>query len=146
MITPTANDVYADEVVIGRVRNLIPIVEWPDMVEAWQKAEAALVPVRNRFDAAEQRWLTARTDPSAVAELDQATCCHESQLDLCGAALDALLDTKAPDLSVVLWKLEIVANRLGPDMPADLRFLVPDLRAVEAIHAAQMTGGDHAGA
>ena len=144
MIIPTVNDVSARTPVTARV-DYLNRAAWQDMVRAWRRADADLVPIRDRFDAAEQRWRTSRTDPLAAAALDQATRLHERQLALCDVALDALLDTRAPDLSAVLWKLGIVTNRLGPDMPADLRFLVPDLRSVETIHAARMAGGTHAG-
>lgn len=119
----------------------IPISGWHAAIQAWRKAEAKLAPIRNRFDMAETRWFAASTDPHTIAEHDQANRDFERQLMRCDAALEALLNTRPPTISAVLWKLENVASRLWPDIWNDLQFLADDLRAFETGDIVSMDGG-----
>jgi hypothetical protein len=113
---------------------------WRAAVEKWRKAEAALAPIARRFNAAETRWFASK-DESAAAELERATRDHHRQLDRCDAARRALLNTRAPDLAAVIWKLGVITDWLGLDMPDELAFLPPDLRALQTNHPGQADGG-----
>jgi hypothetical protein len=116
---------------------LTPLSEWQAAVRAWRDAETRIAPAHARFDAAEQLWFAVRDDTpdgpaSAVrTAMDQAIRDHDHQLDLHEAALDALLNTRAPDLSAIIWKLDLIRAMLGPDWPDLLDFLPADLRAFQ---------------
>jgi len=122
----------------------VPGSDWQAALQVWLKVEADLLPIRDRFDAAEKALFAARTDPLAAAEHASAMCDHENQLDLCDAALQALLDARVPDMSAVLFKLELVADRILPEAIEALRFLPADLRAIDRARVNPVEGGKHA--
>lgn len=113
--------------------------DWQRAVDRWRKAQAALAPVRRRFDATERLWFAARKGMSGresqalavTMGLDQAERDHVRHTDRCAAAFDGLLDTRAPDISAVIWKLQIVTDLLGSDVPEQLDFLLADLRSLD---------------
>jgi hypothetical protein len=103
---------------------------WRAAIENWRRAEAGLEPIARRFNAAEARWFASK-DEAAASELERATYDHNCHLDRCDDARSVLLRTRAPDLAAVIWKLGVVRDRLGRDMPDELTFLLPDLRALD---------------
>lgn len=119
----------------------VPLSTWPAAVSAWRDAEARFDLARTRFNAAERLWFAVRTgspDGPAMAasiEMEREEREHDRQLDLHRDALDALLDTRAPDLSAVMWKFGVIRAMLGVDWPELLDFLPADLRALQ--------GGSH---
>lgn len=102
---------------------------WRAAIENWRRAEVALEPIRRRFNAAETRWFASK-DEAATSELERAMHDHDRHLDRCDEARSVLLRTRAPNLAAVIWKLGVVRDRLGRDMPDELTFLLPDLRAL----------------
>ena len=113
--------------------------DWQRAVDRWRKTQAALAPVRRRFDAVERLWFAVRKGMSyresqalaVTMGLDHAERDHVRHTDRCAAAFDALLNTRAPDISAVIWKLQIVTDLLGVDMPEQLDFLLADLRSLD---------------
>lgn len=118
-----------------------PPPEWHAAVKAWRHAEGSIAPAHARFDTAERLWFAVRGDTpnrqasAARIAMERARRDHDRQLDLHGEAFDALLNTRAPDLSAVVWKLGLVRAMVGPDWPDLLDFLPADLHAIE--------GGQH---
>lgn len=114
-----------------------PLPAWQTAVSAWRDAEARIAPAHARFDAAERLWFAARADTpgeqasAARIAMKRARRDHDRQLDLHDDALHALLNTRAPDLSAVVWKLGLVRAMLGVDWPDLLDFLPADIGALQ---------------
>lgn len=114
-----------------------PLPKWQAAVKAWRDAEAKITPAHARFDAAERLWFAVREDApdgqasDAMIGLERARRDHDRQLDLHADALDAVLNTRAPDLSAIVWKLGLVRAMIGPDWPELLDFLSADIRALQ---------------
>ena len=102
-----------------------PLPEWQATVKAWRDAEAKIAPAHARFDAPDPQTSAARI------ELERARRDHDRQLDLHDDALDALLNTPAPDLAAIVWKLGMARAMIGPDWPDLLDFLTADIRALQ---------------
>ena len=125
--------------------------DWQRAVDRWRQAEAALAPVRRRFDAAERQWFAAckgrsereRRALAVSIGLDQAEHDHTRHADRCAAALDALLDTRAPDLAAVIWKLVLVTDMLGSDVPEHVDFLRADLLWLDPHNTLSAAAGDN---
>lgn len=118
-----------------------PLSAWRAAVKAWRDAERAIAPAHARFDAAERLWFAVREDtPDGQASaarigMERARRDHDRQLDLHEDTLNALLNTPAPDLSAVVWKVGLVRAMIGPDFPDLLDFLPADIGALrEARH------------
>lgn len=109
--------------------------KWQAAVRAWVDAEKRIAPAHARFDAAERLWFAVRDDTlessasAARMTMERARRHHDRQLDLHEDALNALLNTRVPDLSAILWKLGLIRSMIGPDWPELLDFLPSDLRA-----------------
>jgi hypothetical protein len=115
----------------------VPLPTWPAAVSAWRDAEARFDLALARFNAAERLWFAVRKDspdgPAVAAsiEMEREELERDRQLDLHRDALDTLLNTRAPDLSAVIWKLGVIRTMLGADWPDLLDFLPADLRALQ---------------
>jgi len=119
----------------------IPASEWQAALGAWRRAEADLLPIRDRFNAAEVWYFGAKSNPLAAAEFKEAVNGHNSQLHRCDAALEAMLNTRPPNVDAVLFKVGLIAERHWDPIADLLHFLGPDLHALEAAHFRAAEGG-----
>ena len=93
--------------------------QWSEGIVRYRQADAAFLKVRVAFDAAERAWFAARAERESMSEeegrqlrdrigLDRV---YEEERRTGNAredAIGALLNTPAPDLATVIWKLEFI--------------------------------------
>ncbi len=120
----------------------IPADAWHAVVQALREVEAETEPFRERFDAAEALYFADTSNLLAKAKKVSAWREYVRALERCDVARDAVLDTRAPDVSAIIFKFRLIGDHLWPEVIEALRFFEPDLRALEAAHFMAIDGGE----